>query len=210
LKLFQSLTIVHGDLKPENVLLVSEDSPHVKIVDFGAARTYGEECPSYIQSRYYRAPEVVLRLAHGPEIDMWSLGCILCELFIGCPLFAGQNEIQLLEIIGGFLGPIPLEMAEASSRFSEFFFPDGRMKTEREVCQEKGIPQSQRHHYLHTETSLPDLVVLYTAGRTKRRAPEQRRVFVDLLVRMLTYRPQDRITPDDALRHPFLLADLSS
>jgi dual specificity protein kinase YAK1 len=215
--LFRYGSIVHGDLKPENILLVSEESTHVKVVDFGAARCLGERYASYIQSRYYRAPEVVLRLPHAAEIDMWSVGCILCELFLGVPLFAGQNEIQLLEIIADFLGPIPLDMAQASPKFGEYFFPDGKMKTTAQVCQEKGIPPPQRYHYHHTETSLLDLVVGITKRQIKRpvleqslkRCAEQRTVFVDLLLGMLAYRPQERITPDDALQHPFLVADLS-
>ena len=44
---------------------------------------------SYIQSRFYRSPEVMLGLRYGTAIDMWSLACLLAELYTGYPLFPG-------------------------------------------------------------------------------------------------------------------------
>ncbi len=44
---------------------------------------------SYIQSRFYRSPEVVLGTSYNVAIDMWSLGCVAAELFLGLPLFPG-------------------------------------------------------------------------------------------------------------------------
>lgn len=48
---------------------------------------------SYIQSRFYRAPEVILGISYDLAIDMWSLGCMLVELCIGEPLFGGDDEV---------------------------------------------------------------------------------------------------------------------
>jgi dual specificity protein kinase YAK1 len=166
----------------------------------------------YVQSRYYRAPEVVLRLPFACPVDVWSLGCVLAELFIGAPLFAGQMEIQLLDIISGFLGPPPVAMARQSPRFQELFTADGALKGEAQICREKGLDPAERVHYLFTETSLKDLVLEYELelGRTpaERRVQRQRRLlFVDLLEKMLLYAPEDRITPAQALKHPFLTAN---
>jgi serine/threonine protein kinase len=47
---------------------------------------------TYVQSRFYRAPEVILRIPYNTKVDMWSLGCIVAELFTGEPLFPGKNE----------------------------------------------------------------------------------------------------------------------
>ena len=47
---------------------------------------------TYIQSRFYRAPEIMLGIPYTPAIDMWSLGCIIAELYIGYPLFPGESE----------------------------------------------------------------------------------------------------------------------
>jgi len=47
---------------------------------------------TYIQSRYYRSPEVIFGIPYGVEIDIWSFGCIIAELFIGYPIFPGEDE----------------------------------------------------------------------------------------------------------------------
>ena len=60
-----------------------------QVIDFGSSCFEGEQVYSYIQSRFYRSPEVMLGLAYGTAIDMWSLACILAELYTGYPLFPG-------------------------------------------------------------------------------------------------------------------------
>ena len=86
--------IIHGDLKPENILLKHPEKPGLKVIilfpvsiilypglkviDFGSSCYEAQATAQcYIQSRFYRAPEIILGCHHGPEIDMWSLGCIL-------------------------------------------------------------------------------------------------------------------------------------
>lgn len=53
----------------------------------------------YIQSRFYRSPEVLLGIAYDMAIDMWSLGCILVEMHTGEPLFSGANEVNDILIL---------------------------------------------------------------------------------------------------------------
>ena len=50
--------IMHCDLKPENILLQNPDACLIKVADFGSSCFVGEWSSSYIQSRFYRAPEV--------------------------------------------------------------------------------------------------------------------------------------------------------
>lgn len=102
----ESHKIIHCDLKPENILLdegatsifgSSTNKCKLKLVDFGSGSFRGEQVYTYVQSRFYRAPEVILRLLPPPnsyteKVDMWSLGCIVAELFTGEPLFPGNNE----------------------------------------------------------------------------------------------------------------------
>jgi len=99
LKYMKSYEIVHCDLKPENILLWKANKPHIKIIDFGSSCFEKEKVYTYIQSRYYRAPEVILGISYTTAIDMWSVGCIIYELFTGFPLFAGENENQQLQCI---------------------------------------------------------------------------------------------------------------
>jgi dual specificity tyrosine-phosphorylation-regulated kinase 2/3/4 len=79
----QANSIIHCDLKPENILLMEWNKTNIKVIDFGSSCFDSEKLYAYIQSRYYRAPEVILGLGYNPQIDMWSLGCVLAELFTG-------------------------------------------------------------------------------------------------------------------------------
>ena len=67
-------SVIHCDLKPENILLVNPKRSTIKIIDFGSSCKFGEGTYLYIQSRYYRSPEVLLNLPYDMKIDMWSLG----------------------------------------------------------------------------------------------------------------------------------------
>ncbi|CAH8634531.1 unnamed protein product [Heterobilharzia americana] len=92
--------VIHCDLKPENILLVNPKRSAIKVIDFGSSCHVHEKVYQYIQSRFYRSPEVLFNLDYGLGIDMWSLGCILVEMHTGEPLFCGANELeQLLQII---------------------------------------------------------------------------------------------------------------
>ena len=64
----------------------------LKVVDFGSGCLVHEQVFTYVQSRYYRAPEVILRIPYTEKVDIWSLGCVLAELFTGEPLLPGNNE----------------------------------------------------------------------------------------------------------------------
>ena len=84
--------IIHCDLKPENILLRHPKKSGVKVIDFGSSCRSNKRMYSYIQSRFYRSPEVMLGLPYSTSIDMWSLGCILAEMHTGEPLFSGSDQ----------------------------------------------------------------------------------------------------------------------
>ena len=75
-----------ADLKPENVLIQSYSRCQVKVIDMGSSCFTSDHLSSYVQSRSYRAPEVILGLPYGQKVDLWSLGCILAELLSGAVL----------------------------------------------------------------------------------------------------------------------------
>ena len=96
-------------------------APSVKLIDLGSAfmdevRDVNYMYNFYIQSRYYRAPEVSLGLPYGTSIDMWSSGCVLAELFVGIPIFPGSCELDLWQRIVQLIGPPPDWMIEATTR----------------------------------------------------------------------------------------------
>ena len=90
--------IIHCDLKPENILIEDKKSDFVKgkikIIDLGSSCFHEERLYTYIQSRFYWAPEIILGIPYTSAIDMWSFGCILIELFVGFPIFPGESEAE--------------------------------------------------------------------------------------------------------------------
>ena len=80
---------------------------------------------TYIQSRFYRSPEVILGLPYSMPIDMWSLGCILAELYTGYPLYPGENEVEQLACIMEVLGLPPASVLDQATR-RRLFFGTGR------------------------------------------------------------------------------------
>ncbi|NXG49174.1 DYRK4 kinase, partial [Psilopogon haemacephalus] len=91
--------IIHCDLKPENILLYHNGQGSVKVIDFGSSCYEHQRVYTYVQSRFYRSPEVILGHPYAMAVDMWSLGCIIAELYTGYPLFPGENEVDQLACI---------------------------------------------------------------------------------------------------------------
>ena len=119
--------VVHRDIKTENVM-VEPISNRLVLCDFGCAKKLvcGESNISYICSRYYRPPELILgSTSYTCSVDMWSAGCVIAEMVTGKPLFAGktQND-QLIEIIK-VLGSISKEdITEINPKFTEMRMPE--------------------------------------------------------------------------------------
>lgn len=192
--------IIHCDLKPENVLLKQQGRSGIKVIDFGSSCYEHQRIYTYIQSRFYRAPEVVLGARYGMPIDMWSFGCILSELLTGYPLFPGEDEGDQLACVIELLGMPPERLLEGSKRAKNFI-------------SSKGYPR------YCTVTSLPDGSTVLTGGRSrhgKSRGPPASKdfvtalkgcddpLFIDFLKKCLEWDPSQRMIPSQALRHPWL------
>ena len=122
LKYLKRLKIIHCDLKPENILFVNESQESdIKLIDFGSSCMANEKLFYYIQSRFYRAPEVILGLPYDSSIDMWSFGCILAELNTGTPLFYADCENELIQKIMQIKGFVPEELLEKATKKEKFF-----------------------------------------------------------------------------------------
>jgi serine/threonine protein kinase len=113
--------VIHCDLKPENILFTSDKCDQVKIIDFGSSCFHYKSGFTYVQSRYYRAPEILLGLPYDQAVDMWSFGCILAELYSGRPLFPALDENELLEFFTLIIGKTPLHMIHNAKKRHKFF-----------------------------------------------------------------------------------------
>lgn len=117
--------IIHCDLKPENILVSDDANCQVKIIDFGSGCHEKKRVFTYIQSRFYRAPEILLGIPYSPAIDMWSLGCIIPELLLGRPLFPGEDEKDQVALLCQTLGAPEIPLLMRCSRARHFFDPRG-------------------------------------------------------------------------------------
>uniref|UniRef100_A0A668A2X1 dual-specificity kinase n=1 Tax=Myripristis murdjan TaxID=586833 RepID=A0A668A2X1_9TELE len=198
------LSIIHCDLKPENILLCNPKRSAIKIVDFGSSCQLGQRIYQYIQSRFYRSPEVLLGMPYDLAIDMWSLGCILVEMHTGEPLFSGSNEVDQMNKIVEVLGVPPSHMLDAAPKARKYFdkLSDGlwTVKKNKDIKKEYKPPATRRLH---------EILGVETGGPGGRRAGEPGHApcdylkFKDLILRMLDYDPKSRITPFYALQHNF-------
>merc|ERR1712151_681253 len=117
--------IVHCDIKPQNLLLDGK-SHTLKLCDFGTAKRLvnGKSQTSYVCSRYYRAPELILGATmYSTSVDLWSAGCVFAEMLLGQPLFTGTDGInQLVEIMKVLGTPTPQELQAMNPNYPEYEF----------------------------------------------------------------------------------------
>jgi serine/threonine protein kinase len=180
-----SLNLIHCDIKPENILIQSYSQVKVKLIDFGSSCFTSDYLNSYVQSRSYRAPEVILGLPYGPKIDMWSLGTVAAELLTGNVLFQNQSVPTMLIRMTSILGPVPVNMLLLGTAVNKYFL-SGKMVFERTGS--KGTVTIMRakktsiKHRLHTEDA----------------------EFADFVTQLLQYDQTKRPSALEALRHPFV------
>ena len=175
--------IIHCDLKPENILLKQANKSGIKVIDLGSSCFENERIYTYIQSRFYRAPEIMLGIAYTACIDMWSLGCILAELYTGYPLFPGESEQEQMLCIMEVLGEPPGKLMEISTRKKLFFDTVNAPKV---VANSKG-----KKRYPRTKT---------LQGVLRSSDP----AFTDFVAQCLAWDPESRLTPDQALKHQWI------
>ncbi|GFY79202.1 dual specificity tyrosine-phosphorylation-regulated kinase 2 [Trichonephila inaurata madagascariensis] len=136
---------------------------------------YDDDNGSYIK--------VILGLPYGPPIDMWSLGCILAELYTGYPLFPGENEADQLACIMEIFGPPPASVLEAASRRRLFFDSKGIPRT---LTNSKGKKRKPCSKTLGVVLGCND------------------EDFVNFLTGCLEWDPEKRMKPEESHRHRWL------
>ncbi|KAK8181050.1 kinase-like domain-containing protein [Phyllosticta citribraziliensis] len=183
LVLLKGKRVIHCDLKPENILLAHPLHSEIKVIDFGSSCFEHEKVYTYIQSRFYRSPEVILGMNYGLPIDMWSFGCILAELLTGSPIFPGENEQEQLACIMEIFGPPEKHLIEKSSRKKLFFDSLGKPRV---TVSSKGRRRRPSSKTLEQSLKCND------------------EAFLDFIARCLRWDPERRLKPDEAMQHEFI------
>ncbi|KAL2190724.1 hypothetical protein L209DRAFT_9185 [Thermothelomyces heterothallicus CBS 203.75] len=189
LNLLKQHKVIHCDLKPENILLRHPLHTEIKVIDFGSSCFEHEKVYTYIQSRFYRSPEVILGMTYGMPIDMWSLGCILAELYTGVPIFPGENEQEQLACIMEVFGPPEKHLIEKSTRKKLFFDSMGKPRL---TVSSKGRRRRPSSKTLQQVLKCDD------------------EAFLDFVARCLRWDPDRRMKPEEAIRHEFITGQKTS
>ncbi|GLG96862.1 RAC serine/threonine-protein kinase [Gryllus bimaculatus] len=192
--------LTHTDLKPENILFVDSDydisysskkrrdirhikRTDVRLIDFGSATFDHEHHSTIVSTRHYRAPEVILELGWAQPCDVWSIGCIIFELYLGITLFQTHDNREHLAMMERILGPIPYRMARKTK--TKYFY-HGKLDWDSNSTAGRYVRDYCKPLMRYLNTNEEDYRQLF-----------------DLIRRMLDYEPSSRITLAESLRHPF-------
>jgi len=208
LKYMERLGIVHADLKPDNIV-VNDKYNLLKVCDFGSACNADDnEITPYLVSRFYRAPEIMMGLQFGCPIDMWAAGLTLFELYTGKIAFMGQSNNQMLKLIQEVKGKMPLKLIRKGF-FSELHFDVDNDFIYKEKDKVSGREVIRTIKFENRPVPGHDLKSLLMPNKQSLPESEAKRavMLADLLEKCLMLDPSKRMTPAQALKHPF--CDLS-
>ncbi|KAK9882868.1 hypothetical protein WA026_023622 [Henosepilachna vigintioctopunctata] len=195
------LQIIHGDLKLDNVLLTHPEAPTIKLADFGSAFRSGEKGDPYVRARPYRSPEFILHSRIGVPTDMWSLGCILVEMFTADILFAVSDSTAQINKFVEVLGMPPSSILDSSTRSTKFF--------EKQPGSDSFKPRNGATYKAAGMRNMQDVLDIDLEGSMYEKGEDDDNFlyeyvdFIDLILLMLKYDPSERITPCEALNHKF-------
>lgn len=213
----QKHSIVHSDLKPDNIL-VSADFSTVSICDFGSAIDISESAEMvtpYLVSRFYRAPEIILGLIPTYGIDLWSIAVTIVELFLGKVVFNGSDNNDMLKMMMEILGPfsnrlirqhlVQTKKFPLKTHFSQeattFVFRQSTVDPVTGQAVHKAVP-------LHSFTpSLQSRIVRAKSAQDSRTSVLR---FADILKKCMALDPSRRISVKDAMHHDVFKTKMKS
>lgn len=208
--------VVHGDIKPENILMMNADGTRVKICDFGAADTIN--CLSSVlrQTLYYRAPEATTSKKATYSLDMWGIGCILVEALIGGDLIHTKYDpkvppdvenarhlLNIASLVGHYHhfthidSPVKMLLYDYDCKKEKWKVKAGAMealfdqsaRTWADILSREVLEQKQAQFYSQNKRVA---VVKEFEG------------FFNFITKVLHPDPRERYTPSDALQDPWI------
>ena len=212
-----------------NISLINK-RVNIKIADFGNACLLSKlNSKIYVQSLYYRAPEAILHNRDKNEkIDIWSIGCILGELYLGNPIMPGNSSYDQLYKIHSLIGEIPQYMIEESVRKNIYFTKtednytyNYRIKSPEEFYKEyPDVPKSEyeipknlkniddlinvKRDIIKSKNSLHKSMHNSSLSLNSTNTKEDLVAFIHLMKGMLQIDPRKRWSCKQCLKHPFL------
>lgn len=170
-------------------------SSRIKLIDFGNATYEDEHHSAIINTRQYRGPEVLLSLGWDERSDLWSIGCILMELYAGEQLFATHEELEHLALMARVIGPLPTEMLDRASQSvrETYLAQDSRTGHWRLPWPERASSASSERR-VYSQRPLPEQV------------PPEHAVFAEFCGELLALESRRRPAAVEALRHKFFSA----
>lgn len=178
-------------------MLRSKGKSGIKLIDFGSSCFETKTCFKYLQSRFYRAPEVILQSKYGLPIDMFSLGCIITELCSGQVLFKGEDQYHQLALIMELCGPLP-ERFQRSNMYKKFLAKrDESLKQHANGVNLNACLQPAPRPPKILTLSYKDPNFLYNECKNSRD-------LADFVRKCLVLDPDRRLKPREALEHGFL------
>lgn len=197
--------IVHCDVKPDNILYSTEANDDVVLIDYGSATDSKMTVGQYIQSRFYRSPEVMLGLPLDEKIDIWSVGCIAAELYLDFAIFACDSEIDAIHSMVAMLGPIDQTIIAESRGWWKFYdmSPQGyTLKMDpTDVLLERHL-----YHQIFEEIGampLDQMIITHFPLETDEEY-EMMTKFIDFVKCLLAFSSAERLNAKQALAHPFI------
>ncbi|PVF99503.1 kinase-like protein [Serendipita vermifera] len=208
LTLLRKCNILHADIKPDNIL-INDSRSNLKLCDLGSAADISYENTAmaitpYLVSRFYRAPEIILGMPYDYAVDIWSMGCTLYELYTGRILFPGRSNREMLKLMMEVKGRFNQKLVK-KAKFADVYFDEGGAFWD--IIEGGGVDLSKKLHFTKATKDLRSrLLPRSKVDANDVAAGEERDLlsFIDLLDKCLLLDPTRRITPKEALLHPFI------
>jgi len=214
-KFLHDMKLTHTDLKPENILFRCDDydevssrsgkiikvirDPTIVLIDFGSATFEHEKKTRIVATRHYRPPEVILELGWSHPCDVWSVGCIIFEWYMGICMFQTHDNREHLAMMERIIGLFPNRMVKESKKGKRYFYKKSETLTN-EITGGYRVDwdwESKDGKYVRENCKPLDR---YNQSRTN----SEHIALFDLIKQMIDYEPRRRITLAESIKHKFV------